>query len=113
MIEVEPGHIYDLQTHGGKLQRLTFVKTLPEGDPCHDGVLNQEVIRALICRLLELYRQKPHPLTHELIELERRALLLHEVRAFEETVKKSYVKTGLTIEQLPVMKNGHLYDPRQ
>jgi hypothetical protein len=111
---IEQGHIYGLQNQGGGEQVLKFVKSLPEDDPTnHDGTLCQEVLRALVNRVLDLNSQKPHHNNIEIITKLRECLLLFESRAFEETVKKSYAKTGLYIEQLPTEGNGHLYDPRR
>jgi hypothetical protein len=111
---IERGHIYDLEAkNGGDPQRLTFVKSLPEGAlDNHDGVMGQEVVRALIDRELELFAQQPCQETMEIIQLHRRILKLYEVRAFGNTLDKSYKLTGQHIEELPVSKrNGHLFDP--
>lgn len=110
--EIERGHIYDLPLHNSKgKQRITFVKSLPEGDESnHDGSLNQDFIRALIMRLWDLQRQVPSKHTHKSIKRLRKVLIDHEVRAFERTLKKCYAKCGLHIEQLPVQSNGHFFD---
>ena len=113
MKEIEKGHIYDLITHEGSTQRISFPKTLPKDDPTnHDGSINQEFIRALIVRLTELDRQKPHDRTSSGIHHLRECLIDLEVRAFEESLRKCYSLCGKTIEELPIYPNGHIYDPR-
>lgn len=108
---IEKGHIYGLRTHEGAEQILTFVKTLPQGDlNNHDGVLCQEVIRALIDRVLDLNTQVPCHENIEIIEQLRNVLLKFETRAFTRTISKSYAKCGLHIEQLPTKANGHFFD---
>lgn len=107
---IEAGHIFGLRTHDGKEHVLTFVKSLPEGDPTnHDGVMCQEVDRALLSRELELFSQWPCHETTEIIILRRQILSLYEQRAFRHTLDKSYRKCGLHIEQLPVHENGHVF----
>lgn len=108
---IEHGHVYGLQTHDGKEQVLTFVKSLPDGAASnHDGVLCQEVLRALIDRVLDLNAQKPCHENIEIINNLRETLLLFEQRAFRNTLNKSYAKIGKHIEQLPTKSNGHLFD---
>lgn len=107
---IERGHIYDLSNKTKGVQRLTFVKSLPENDSAnHDGVQCQEVIRALIDRVLDLNAQVP---CHESIDIViklREVLILFEKRAASQTLNKSYKLTGLHVEQLPVHSNGHLF----
>ena len=113
MKTIQRGHVYDLANKGRGTQRLTFVKSLPEGaKDNHDGVMGQEVIRALIDRELELFAQAPCQETMDIIIKHREILKLYEKRAFGNTLDKSYKLTGKHVEQLPVSKrNGHIYDP--
>lgn len=108
---IEKGHIYALSTHDGEEQILKFVKSLPENNPNnHDGVLCQEVLRALIDRIIDLNTQVPCHENIDIINKLRDCLLLFEQRAFRNTLKKSYKKSGLHIEQLPTKENGHFFD---
>lgn len=106
---IERGHIYELDNKTKGVQRLEFFKDLPEDDPGHDGVLCQEVLRALIDRVIDLNIQKPCHENVEIVNGLREMLLLFEQRAFRGTVSKSYSKCGLHVEQLPVRHNGHLF----
>lgn len=109
---VERGHVYALRTHDGNEQRLTFVKTLPDGEPDnHDGALCQEVLRALIDRVFDLNRQAPAHENIEIVSHLRDSLRLFEERAFRQSLNKSYANIGLQIEELPAKPNGHIYDP--
>lgn len=107
---LEKGHIYQLENKVSGLQLLTFFKDLPQSGEGHDGVLNQEVIRALLDRNRELYLQKPCNETHEIIMLLERVIVLAETRAFKLTLEKAYSKVGLKVDQLPVQRNGHIFD---
>lgn len=110
---IEKGHIYALKNKSGTEQILTFIKSLPENDISnHDGVLCQEVLRALIDRVLDLNNQVPCSANIDIISHLRECLILFETRAFQRTLEKAYAKTGLNIEQLPTLKNGHIFDPR-
>lgn len=106
---VQPGHIYDLDNKTAGTQRITFFKDLPHGVNGHDGILSQEFMRVALDRYITLYVQKPCIETHTIIMYLRECLKLSEVRAFGNTLDKSYAKCGLHIEQLPVLKNGHLF----
>ena len=109
---LERGYVYALRTHEAKRQTLEFVKSLPEGSPDnHDGVLCQEVLRALIDRVLDLNNQAPCYEIVEIVEHFRDALILFEQRAFRRSLGKSYALTGQHVERLPVKENGHLYEP--
>lgn len=111
---VARGHVYALKTQAGIEQFLTFVKSLPEGDPGnHDGVLCQEVLRALIDRVLDLNAQVPCSENIDIINNFRECLILFEERAFRHSLRKSYALTGLHVEQLPTEPNGHVFDPRR
>lgn len=56
---IQKGHLYELRNKKKGTQTLTFFKDLPHDDSGHDGVLCQEVIRALLDRVIELGNQKP------------------------------------------------------
>ena len=107
----QPGHVYSLANKHAGEQTLLFFKDLPVGDlNNHDGVLCQEVLRALIDRVNFLQTTLP---CHENVEIAtklRECLVLFETRAARRTLEKSYAKTGLNIEQLPVHENGHVFD---
>lgn len=110
MIIVEIGHIYDLYTKQGKFQRLTFFRDLPHNREGHDGVLCQEVIRALIDRVITLNNQKPCHESVDIIIKLREVLILFETRAARGTLEKSYAKIGKFVEELPTLQNGHIFD---
>lgn len=108
---IQPGHVYELSNKGEGHQTLTFFKDLPLGvDDNHDGVLIQEVLRAVLDRLLELYGQKPCQETHEMIVHGRAMFVLAEKRAFGNTLEKAYAKSGYYPEQLPTDNNGHIFN---
>jgi len=107
---IEPGHIYQLENKLEGKQILTFFKDLPKNGNHHDGVLCQEVLRALIDRCLDLFSQKPCNETADIIIKLRECLVLFETRAARGTLEKSYAKSGKHVEQLPVKANGHIFD---
>lgn len=107
---VQDGHIYELNNKLTGVQTLTFFKDLPSNQPSHDGVLCQEVLRALIDRMLDLWTQKPCHESTEIVQKLRECLVLFETRAARGTLEKSYSKTGLHVEQLPVLANGHVFN---
>lgn len=72
--------------------------------------MNQELIRALIDRLFELFKQQPCIETFQMIEKAREILILAETRAARFTTQKCYSKVGKNIEELPVRSNGHIFD---
>lgn len=39
----------------------------------------------------------------------RECIVLFETRAFGRTLNKSYLKFGLTVEELKVQENGHIF----
>lgn len=90
MIEIDPGHEYDLYDLDSRLanryQRLQFVKRIGEmypgneGEP-HQGTNCQEVIRALIARVKYLDKQIPCAENDRIVRHLRLALLLFEQRA--------------------------------
>ena len=107
---IERGHIYELENKHSGVQRIVFFKDLPHSVDGHDGVLTQEVIRAVLDRMLELFAQKPCSETWKIIKKLRECLILFETRAARGTLEKSYAKVGLHIEQLPTKANGHVFD---
>lgn len=107
---VEASHIYELANKLKGKQTLTFFKDLPHSEDGHDGVLCQEVIRALTDRVLGLWAQKPCQESTEIIQKLREILILFEVRAAKGTLEKSYSKVGMHVECLPVHSNGHIFD---
>ena len=109
MKTIVPGHMYELANKLDGTQVLQFFKDLPELESTVDGVLCQEVIRAILDRLHELFTQQPCYETLAIIKHLRKCLILFEKRAFGNTLEKSYRKSGLHVEQLPVKSNGHIY----
>jgi hypothetical protein len=106
---IEKGHIYDLTNKHSGVQRLTFFKDLPEDAfSKHDGVLCQEVLRALIDRTIDLNTQVPCHENIEIITKLRDVLILFETRAARRLMEKSYSKTGWHVEQLPIDDRGHI-----
>ncbi len=106
---VKRGHIYDLDNKLKGKQRLFFFKDLPHSEDQNDGVLCQEVIRALIDRMLELWQQKPCDESTEIIQKLRECLILFETRAARGSLQKCFEKIGKHIENLPVHRNGHIF----
>jgi hypothetical protein len=85
---VDRGHIYELAPLDGDVpQRLVFVKRF-RGVENHAGTTNQEVIRALIDRVITLDAEKPWPGNTQILQHLRMALTLHECRALELKVSK-------------------------
>jgi hypothetical protein len=110
MKTIERAHIYELENKHEGVQRLVFFKDLPADSAWHDGVLCQEVLRALIDRMLDLWAQRPCHESTEIIQKLRECLVLFETRAARGTLEKSYAKVGQHVEQLPVKANGHVFD---
>lgn len=101
---VEPGHIYELAHLDGEgTSTLTFVSRAPLHEP-HEGVVNQEVLRALIDRVHFLNEEVPWEGNAEIIKHLRMALALHEARAFLRHVEKGHIHP----ETLPIGKDGHM-----
>ena len=98
MLVIEPGHIYEL-THldGDNSTRLTFVNREPGCE--HEGTQNQEVLRALIDRVMHCDRKMRWAGNDEIVHHLRMALALHESRALIRKAQKGryspeLVKTG-------------------
>ncbi len=106
---IERGHIYELANKGEGTQLLTFIKNLPENGVNHDGVQCQEVLRALIDRVLDLNSQLPCHENIDIISHLRSALILFEKRAVQRMLEKSYKLIGKKVEELPVKENGHIF----
>jgi len=88
MIEVEPGHCYRLDLlDGGDEQTLTFVKRDGCYEDNHGGTTNQEVLRALIARVLYLDQQLPAHENGAILQHLRMALILHECRSLRRKVE--------------------------
>lgn len=105
---VERGHKYALQNKLEGEQLLTFFRNLPEDGYHHDGVLCQEVLRVLLDRVLELYRQKPCDEDTQIIQKLRDCLILFETRAAREKLIKVYAQIGQTIEEVGTGRDGHV-----
>ena len=99
---LEPGHVYELdQLDGDGKQILTFVNRI--SNP-HSGVLNQEVLRAVIDRVQYLDAELPHPFNATILYHLRMALGLHEARAYLRKIEKGQ----LLPERVKVSpKDGH------
>ena len=69
----------------------------------YDGTTNQEVIRALIDRVIFLDTQVPNKYNKEIIFCLRKALILHEKRHLDRLVDKE-----LPVEKLKAQKDGHI-----
>lgn len=88
MIVLDPGHRYELESLDGELRQvLQFVKRCdpPEKYPgntsAYPGATVQEVLRALLDRLVYVNQQRPCAETEACVHLLRTALMLLEVRA--------------------------------
>lgn len=99
---IKKGHTYELTNKQRGKQELKFFCDQPElGE--QDGVLNQEVLRALIDRTKHLDERVPWAGNAEIIECYRRALILHEARAL---IRKAEHKK-IDPEQVMVGADGH------
>jgi len=107
---IERGHIYKLDTKLGGEVLLTFFKDLPHSEESHDGVLCQEVLRALVDCVCELNRHMPCDENVRIIQNLRECIILFETRAYGRMLEKTYALTGKTIEQMPTERNGHIVD---
>lgn len=94
---VEAGHVFRLKNlDDGRgedtFEVLTFVNR--EDEP-HAGTTNQEVLRALISRIIYLNDQMPHILNGTILYYLRMALVLHEMRALERKVETGKLEPEL------------------
>lgn len=71
----------------------------------YNGTTNQEVLRALIDRVLFLQNQEPSEFNPKIIQHLRAAIVLHEQRHLERELAK-----GRHIELIPVQPSGHFID---
>lgn len=86
-----PGHTYELDhLDGNGKTRLQFVSRAPLHEPA-EGVINQEVLRALIDRVQLLDAEVPWSGNIEILKHLRMALALHEVRALLRHVEKGQI----------------------
>lgn len=89
------GHTYKLaHIDGSGHTILQFVQREPHHHP-QEGVLNQEVLRALIDRVQVLNVEKPWHGNATILWHLRSALLLHEFRAMERDLEDERLKPEL------------------
>lgn len=115
---VDPGHRYIVDGYDdGSSQELTFMKREGRGYPFNVGVYGgtnaQEVIRALIDRVLYLDAQVPAPENDLILSGLRSALLAFELRAARRHVL-TFPSFRTPIEQLPTCPEcGHIVCPHR
>ncbi|MCP1550654.1 MULTISPECIES: hypothetical protein [Methylorubrum] len=98
-----PGHRYELDHLDGSGKTiLQFVSRKPLHEP-QEGVINQEVLRAIIDRVQVLDGEVPWEGNRQILMHLRMALALHEARAMLRHVEKGEIKPEL----LPVGADGH------
>jgi hypothetical protein len=101
---ITPGHVYSLDHLDGPGRTLlNFVSRAPLHEP-REGVINQEVLRALIDRVQFLNSEVPWQGNAQILHHLRMALALHEARAFLRHVEKGEIQP----ETLPVGRDGHM-----
>lgn len=106
------GHRYVLENVDGHgTQILQFVQRTPHHEP-KEGVLNQEVLRALIERVQHLDGELPHPANAQILHHLRMALVLHEARAMVRDVEKGDLKPELVELDSGGHFNLSIDDPR-
>jgi hypothetical protein len=87
MRPIDPGHLYELKhLDGESTSLLRFVKRVGDAYPlnelpAYDGVTSQEVLRALIDRLVYVNKQDSSLLNHWVIQDLRNAMYSLEKRA--------------------------------
>jgi hypothetical protein len=107
MREIDPGHVYELDNLKGEgTTTLRFYRDPAIHGFAQDGPSTQEVMRAVIARVRQLDREKPHPVNTEIIRRAREIIALFEVRALMMKVEKNNLP--LSIEEYPVGRDGHL-----
>lgn len=100
---LHPGHEYLLDhLDGDGKTRLQFVQRLPFHAK-KEGVLTQEVLRALIDRVQVLDKETPWEGNEEILYHLRMALALHEARALTRKV----FKKELNPEHVTLGPDGH------
>lgn len=103
MKTLDPGQVYELDHLDGTGKTvLRFVARPPFHEPV-EGVLNQEVLRALIDRVEILDKETPWTGNVEILYHLRMALVLHEARAL---IRKTH-KNELLPEKIPIGPDGH------
>lgn len=97
------GHSYELDhLDGREKSRLQFVQRKPFHEPL-EGTTNQEVMRALIDRVMVLHEETPWSGNSEILYHLRMALVLHEARALVRHVEKG----SLNPERVALDHHGH------
>lgn len=98
-----PGHRYELDHLDGSGKTvLQFVSRAPLHEP-QEGVINQEVLRAIIDRVQLLDSEVPWEGNRQILMHLRMALALHEARALLRHVEKGEIKPEL----VAVGADGH------
>lgn len=122
MIELDPGHLFDLDVLDGdewKHLRLQFVKRTGEKYPgntsAYPGVTSQEVMRALIKRALYVESQESHSANREVVTMLRGAIYVLEFRAAarrddRDHFLKMWVQCEQYAEDIPTCPScGHVF----
>ena len=103
MESIDVGHKYKLKTIQGNDVVLQFYKDEKHNGGCGcDGVISQEVLRALLDRQKFLDAQKECKQNKKIIKYLRKALIQFEIRHLERLVEKD-----LPIEIITVVENAH------
>lgn len=103
MRAIYPGHLYELDhLDGGAKSQLQFVSRAPLHPPI-EGVINQEVLRALIDRVQVLDAEVPWIGNQQILHHLRMALALHEARAMLRHVEKGEIRP----ERVIIGTDGH------
>ena len=101
---IDPGHTYQLAFNKSEgVTELRFMKDSEHNEGSYEGTSNQEVLRALIDRILFLNRQKSSEYNQQILKHLRSALVLHECRHLEREVDKCKA-----VEQIPITATGHI-----
>ena len=103
---LDPAHRYaldNLETGGETVIQFYKDPALHDGDG-YPGPSCQEYLRAIIDRVRELDRERPHELNAGIIYDLRHAIAGFEGRAIIRRVEKD----GLEIEKCPLATDGHL-----
>lgn len=107
MIELYPGHKFDLQNlHSDTFTTLQFYQDpeLHNGEG-KEGPSTQEVLRACIRRVQRLNDEKPWEGNAIIIRHLRCAIAGFEARAILRKIERD----NFPIEELPVADNGHIF----
>lgn len=103
MKEIYPGHTFELRhLDGDNVSTLQFVQRRPHHEP-KEGTTNQEVLRALIRRVILLNSEQAWEGNIQILSHLRKALALHEVRALLKHIDKD----SLPVESFPTGPDGH------